>query len=348
MEKKRYLITGGAGFVGSSLAEELHSTGNEVIIFDKIYDKEIASKYPYFKGDIRNASELDEAFEEHGPFNGVFHAAALLALLRESKKSLWETNVSGTENVVNAAIKHNVLNFVFISSSCVYGKIDKLPAREESATNPVDTYGKSKLEAEIILKKYEDKINTTCFRCPTIVSAGRLGILFILFEFIKDNNNVYVVGSGRNKHHVVDIKDANRAFRESIDRPGFHVYNVASKEPESLRSIFEEIIKRANSNSKVKSLPENLAIGLMKLAFNLRISPLGPYHFNMMSEDLILDTKKIEEELDWSSEKKNIETFLDGYNWYIDNHRDIHSNKERSVHRSPSKMGIIRMLKYFS
>lgn len=85
-----------------------------------------------------------------------------------------------------------------------------------------------------------------------------------------------------------------------------------------------------------------------EIAHQLKISPLGPYHYRMIAENFIFDTKKIKQELNWRPTKNNSEILCYAYKYYFDNWKKIKKDKNLPVHRKQAKMGIIKALKWFS
>ena len=168
---RKILITGGAGFLGSILKKELIKEGNFCVSIDLEKDDYKNEKFIAIQGDIRDETLLNLVFSENN-FDVVLHCAAMLAHDQKNKKNLWTSNVDGTKNIVKYAEKYNCKQIQFISSNCLWGQDFKEKVTENEEPNPVELYGKTKLEGEKIL--LNSKINTVIFRCPTIIDEGRL------------------------------------------------------------------------------------------------------------------------------------------------------------------------------
>ena len=108
------------------------------------------------------------------------------------------------------------------------------------------------------------------------------------------------------------------------------------------------MIHAANSRSRVASLPKAPAIALMKLAHRLHLSPLGPYHYQMIAESFIFDTERIRKELGWVPTLTNQQMMLRAFEYYSRNRRAIHDRTDASAHSKAAPMGIIRLLKWMS
>jgi nucleoside-diphosphate-sugar epimerase len=266
----------------------------------------------------------------------------------KDKKTLWESNVKGTQNLIDVCIKNNSSKIIFTSSNCIFAKPTTKPLPEDAKPAPIEIYGKSKLVGEKILLKNKHKIDSTIIRCPTIISYGRLGLLAILFEFIKDNKKIPVIGKGDNRYQFIYALDLACACLKSSKISGTQVYNIGSDDVKSLKAVYQDVIKFANSKSKVYSLPKGPTIFAMKVGHILHISPLGPYHYRMIAESFIFDTTKIKRELNWQPTKTNSEILSFAYKYYLDNLGRIEKNQNLPAHRKKAPMGAIKILKWFS
>ncbi len=343
---KTVLVTGGAGFFGGILKRQILQSGHRCISVDVCPDQDRDPNLISKQVDIRDAAELRRLFEAQ-PIDAVAHCAAMLAHGSEDERGLWSSNVDGTRNIMDAMRAHGVRQMVFTSSNCLWGEGVKRPIREEDDPNPVEIYGKSKLEGEKIILEYQD-INSIIIRCPTIIDSGRLGLLAILFEFIDDGRRVWTVGGGRNRYQFIHAGDLADACILALDYPKSEIFNIGSDNVKSFAEVYEYVIRRANSKSKLASLPKGPTIAAMKLAYHLRISPLGPYHYKMIAEDFMFDTSKIKSLLRWRPTLTNEEMLWRAYQYYGENRREIESRRDVSAHRKTAKMGVIRFLKWVS
>ena len=282
------------------------------------------------------------------PFTHIFHCAAILAHAAKDKNFLWTSNVDGTRNVAEAAKAHGVKHLVFTSSNCLWGENFHRPVREDDEPKPVEIYGKSKWEGEKILKEYERDMNIVILRCPTIVDAGRLGLLSILFEFIDEGRKVWVVGGGKNVYQFIAAPDLVDACIKAADFNASATFNIGSDNVKSFREVYESVIRKAGAKAQVANLPRSLAIPAMKIAYALGLSPLGPYQYKMIAEDFVFDTSRIKEKLGWRPTITNEDMLWRAYEYYRKHRAEIESRIDASAHRSSAKMGVIRILKWLS
>jgi len=343
---KTVMVTGGAGFFGGIVKRAILERGDQCISVDVCPDRDDHPNLEKHQIDLRNREALDKVFAG-AKIDGVVHCAAMLAHGSEDPKELWTSNVDGTRNLMDAMRKHGVRQHVFTSTNCLWGEAMGRPVREDDPPNPVELYGRSKVEAERIIREYDD-INSVLLRCPTILDFGRLGLLSILFEFIDEGRRVWAVGGGRNRYQFIYAGDLANACILALDYPHSDTFNIGSDDVKSIAEVYEYVIRNSKSEARVATLPRGPAIAAMKLAYHLKISPLGPYHYKMIAEDFLFDTTRIKERLGWRPTMTNEEMLWRAYQYYSENRREIERRQDVSAHRKAAKMGVIRLLKWVS
>ena len=340
------LVTGGAGFFGGILKREVLELGNRCISVDLCPDEDRHPLLTSHQLDIRDSAALDHLFGSER-IDGVVHAAAVLAHGSEDRNFLWSSNVEGTRTIAEAMRKHGTRQIVFTSSNCLWGEPLGRPVREVDTPNPIEVYGRSKLAGEQVLREYSD-LNSVIIRCPTIIDFGRLGLLAILFEFINEGRRVWTVGHGKNRYQFIYAKDLANACILALDYPKSDIFHIGSDDVKSLGEVYRYVVTKAGSKSRVSSLPRTPTIAAMKLAYWLRISPLGPYHYKMIAEDFLFDTSRIKSLLGWRPTMTNEEMLWRAYEYYSTNRLDIESRRNVSAHRKGAPLGVIRLLKWVS
>lgn len=342
----RALVTGAAGYFGGILARYLADRGIGVVSFDRLDDPTPDPRVVYVKGDLRDAPAVERLLKEQGPFDAVFHLAALMLHEHPDPKDLWESNVGGTAILATACIAAGIRKIVYTSSICVYGRSYDQPVAESEPTCPVELYGESKLEGEKVLAAFSGRLEADSIRCPTIVSAGRLGLLAILFEFVRENRRVYLVGDGSNRYQFVHAEDLAEACLLAARAPGSHVYHVGSDRVKPLREVYQAVIDEAGSRSRLVSLPEKPSIGMLRFLHKLGASPLGPYHSRLISGTFIFDTAAIRKDLGWAPTKSNDEMLREAYRHFASS--GATRREGLAAHRMGAKMGILRLVKWLS
>lgn len=344
---RKALVTGGSGFFGSLLKHRLLDDGVECVSIDLQPDEGQRSGLRNVRGDIRDEQLMNSLLAQHR-VDAVFHCAAILAHGSVNRRFLWSCNVQGTRIVAEAAVRHGVGKLVFISSNCLWGESLHRPVTEEDPPRPVEIYGHSKWQAEKVLRRFSEDLAVVVLRCPTIVDAGRLGLLAILFDFIREGRRVWVVGSGDNRYQFVDAGDLVQACMLGLQSNGSVTYNVGSDDVKSLRAVYEHVIAVAGTGARVARLPKRPTVLAMRAAWALRLSPLGRYHWRMISEDFVFDTSKIKSELGWKPTLSNEQMLTKAYQNYESEYQQIHARTDVSAHRQPAKMGAIKLLKWLS
>ncbi len=279
----------------------------------------------------------------HMKFDVIIHLASLIDFAVKSQKSLYETNTTAAKNLISMLKFYDSKKLIFTSSNSIFLGNKKSFIESWENPLPIDEYGRSKLDSEYLFLACSD-IDINIIRCPNIIDAGRVGMLSILFELIRNNSTLWVLNGGSIRHQCLYAQDLNLAIEKLIKYNGTTVHNIGSDRVPTFNEMFGELINKAHSKSKIRSIPGFLVIPLMKLLYRLRISPLGPYQFRMLTKNFIFDLSQIQKDLDWSPSKNNTEILEIAYNFYLKNYDAIIDNS--SANSSPVNMGILSLLKY--
>jgi UDP-glucose 4-epimerase len=342
----RALVTGSAGFFGGVLKEHLVADGWTVAGFDVLPDVEQAGYKPY-TADIRDGAAVGAAMDEFKP-DIVFHCAAVLAHDSQNRENLWSANVDGTARVAEAASRAGARSMVFISSNCLWGTNFGRAITEDDAPAPIEDYGRSKLAAEQHLLSLQGGLRIKVLRCPTIVAAGRLGLLSILFEFIYEGRRVWLVGGGGNRYQFISAEDLAQACVLLALSDATGVFHVGSENVPTVREMFGEVIRRAGTRARLTSLPRRPAVAALQVLSLAGLSPLGPYHYRMIASDFEFDTSRLRAATGWRPTAGNTDMLWRAYQFYVDNLEELTTAKQTSAHRRPSGLGALRLVKWLS
>lgn len=341
------LVTGGAGFFGDILKSRLLDGGWSCVSIDLEPDNKRHPNLTSVRGDIRDRPALDAVFANQR-FDCIFHCAAILAHDAKDREFLWSSNVDGTRTIAELAAAHRVPKIVFTSSNCLWADPFNRPVTEQDEPHPREIYGSSKWEGEKILQQHAGRVEVAIIRTPTIIDAGRLGLLSILFEFIADGRRVWVVGNGSNRYQFIYGPDLADACIRASGAGFAGVFNVGSNHVETLRAVYQRVIDAAGTGAKVASLPRRPTLQLMRIAHLAGISPLGPYQYRMIAESFEFDTTRARTVLGWNPTLTNAEMLCRAYQYYRDHRDEIESRTDVSAHKRPARMGVIRILKWMS
>ncbi len=341
------LVTGGAGFFGGLLKQRLLNEDVTVVSIDLEPDDFHHPQLTCVRGDICDQALVAELFDKYR-FETVYHCAAILAHAVKDKNRLWRANVEGSRVLAEAAARTGTKNFIFTSSNCLWGHSFGRPVHEDDPPHPVEIYGQSKWKAEKILAGFAGSFNLTVIRCPTIIDEGRLGLLTILFDFIRENRKVWVVGGGKNHYQFIYAQDLADACLLAAQKNASGIFNIGSDNVPSLHDVFQYVIDQSGAEARLVSLPKTPMLLAMKIAYHLGLSPLGPYQYKMIAEDFVFDTSKIKAALGWQPSLTNQQMLWRAYQYYDLHIDEIRRRRQVSAHRQAAKMGIIRLLKWLS
>ncbi len=248
-----YVVTGGAGFIGSHLVEDLLSKHHSVTVIDNLHtgkmknlDK-VLNKINFVNGDIRKYGLLKNIIKD---MDGIFHEAAL-ASVQESflkKKEYHDVNVTGTENIFKLA-KEFGIKVVYASSSSVYGNPMKIPIKEDAERKPINPYAQTKLEDGYLAEKYTEKGATIIgLRYFNVFgdrqSSEYAGVIKLFLERIQQQKSPLVNGDGLQRRdfvYVGDVVNANILAMNSQLKQGF--INIGSGKAISILELAKTIIK---------------------------------------------------------------------------------------------------------
>jgi len=340
----KHLVTGGSGFLGNLIAIHLIARGEEVRILDIWEDQARPEKVEF-----RLASVLDrEAVASAMSGIDIVHHTAALVPLTKAGQQFRQVNVEGTRIVAEEAVKAQVKCFVHTSSSAIFG-CAPCPITNATPTKPVEIYGVSKLEGELVARNIAQAggMPLIAVRPRTIIANGRLGIFQILFDWIKNDINVYVIGSGQNSIQFVHAQDLIDCYLMLVElnKPG--LYNVGTDRFNPIGQCLENLISHARSRSKVKRLPHGLTIATLQALDSVKMSPLAPWHYLTYGEDFYFDLEPLKK-LGWQPKYSNDEMLAESYDSFIADYDNLMASKSISAHRKPLKEQILSVLKVVS
>ncbi len=342
MSKNIHLITGGAGFVGINIAKQLIAAKETVIITDVWQPDNKPKNFEYL--DVTDRTAVDKLLKH---VTHVHHNAALVPLTKAGKR-FQEVNVGGTRNVIDMALKHKIKMLCHMSSSAIYGIPENCPIPADTPLQPVEIYGRSKALADkMVQQAMKDGMPACSIRPRTIIGQERLGIFEILFNWIKDNANIFILGKGDNLFQFVHIDDIASVSVKAALLEKSGLFNVGAEPYGSLRHDLEKFIKTVGSKSKVISLPIGLAQAALTIADKLRLSPLAPFHYASYHKDFYYEPIHITKALGWKPKYGNVEMMVESYQWYIKNF-SYGNKKNASIHRKPVAKGILAIAKQVS
>ncbi|KKP96319.1 MAG: UDP glucuronic acid epimerase, extended SDR family [Candidatus Moranbacteria bacterium GW2011_GWD2_36_12] len=271
----KILVTGGAGFIGSNLTKKLIDRGDEVVVVDNFndyYDPKLKEdrikiflkgyKFKLYRGDIRDQKFLDKIFKKE-KIDKIVHLAAMAGVryALEHPNLYYEVNVLGTQNLLDLAVKYKIKNFVYASSSSVYGNNKKLPFSEsDSVDNPISPYAASKKTNELQAHVYSHvyKLPTTGLRFFTVYGPwGRPDMaLFLFTDAIIKGKTINVYNRGKMSRNFTYVDDITSGILTVLDKNmAYQVVNIGGDKEEKLTRFIEVIENNIGKKAMKKLLP---------------------------------------------------------------------------------------------
>lgn len=343
----RYLITGGAGFLGINLSRYLLAKGHTVTSLD-IADfdyPDAKDRVRIIRGDIRDRNAVDAAMKE---VDIVVHTAAALPLYK--KQDIFSTDVDGTRNVLQSAFEYHISRVIHISSTAVYGIPDHHPLFENDKLDGVGPYGKAKIMAEEVCLEYRKKgLCVPIIRPKSFVGPERLGVFALFYDWAKDGKGFPMIGSGRNRYQLLDVEDLCDAIyitaTEDRDKVN-NTFNIGAKEFTTMKEDYQSVLDYAGFGKKISGLPAWPVINTLRILEFFRVSPLYKWVYETASKDSFVSIEKAEKILGFKPKYSNKDALVRNFKWYLENMSKFRSSSGIS-HRVPWKQGILRFAKVF-
>lgn len=312
----KILVTGGAGYIGSFMTKGLLDKGYDVVVFDSLergHKNAIDNRATFVQGDLKNPATLEDLFSGE-TIDAIMHFAGYISVEESTRKPdlYYQNNVDGSRNLISAALNIGKIDkIIFSSTAAVYGNPIKVPIPEDHPKNPINPYGKSKLEIEEMLIDFQKKqgLNFVCLRYFNASGAaldGSMGEnhvpeshiipLAIKAAIINKEFNLYGTDYStpdrtciRDYIHVLDLVEAHILALEKLKKEkGGFFYNVGTGKGYSNKEVINMIKKQSGIDFNVK------------IAERRRGDP----------EVLVSDPSKIMKELGFKPQYSDLETLI--------------------------------------
>lgn len=307
---EKVVITGAGGFIGSHLVDFLltkypPSRLRLLVSLNDSLKNLPGEKIEILKGDIRNKVFIKKAVKDA---EIIYHLAAYTGFESENYQDFKEVNVDGTRNILDSINTKIIKKFIFFSTIAVYG----LPPgigniynfNENQAYNPTEKYGRSKMEAEILIKKAFQKkhIPYAIIRPVSVYGPRDKGQIFSLYKAIKNKTFVFI-GDGKNKMHYIYVTDLiQAAYLSQISKRTQSDYIIGDIIPMTLHDVVKHVARSIDVSIPKIHIPTSigLSLGYAGLAFEKLTgisSPIFPSRVKVMTRTWYYDTSKSRREL---------------------------------------------------
>ncbi len=263
------LVTGGAGFIGAHVTEELVKRGYQVTVLDDLsggFVDNVVSEADFVSGSINDVALVDRLFSER-QFDYVYHLAAYAAegLSHFIKRFNYTNNLIGSVNLINAAVNNGVKCFVFTSSIAVYGASPELPMTEETRPHPEDSYGIAKLavEQELMVSKEMFGLDYIIFRPHNVYGEKQnigdkyRNVVGIFMNQILQGKPMTIFGDGEQTRAFSYIGDMAPIMADAIKVPAAtnQIFNIGADEPYTINVLAREIAQAMGVAANTTHVP---------------------------------------------------------------------------------------------
>ena len=268
------LVTGGAGFIGSHVVDQLCARGETVTVLDDFNDfysptikhrnlDGVTGRASIIAADIRDVGKLSKIFQQTH-FNAVIHLAARTGIRPSLTQSRLYTdvNITGTQNLLELAREFGVKKIIFASSSSVYGINQRVPFREDDPlASPISPYAATKLAGEALAHVYHHlyQLNIVCLRFFTVYGPRQRPDLAIhkFTSAILAGQPIELFGTGATRRDYTHITDIVQGILAALDRPlGFEIINLGDARTVELRELVALLEKLTGRHADLRRLPE--------------------------------------------------------------------------------------------
>ena len=346
----KVLVTGGSGFLGINLIRFLRTKGVDEIrvldIADFDYPEKSEPWLKFTKGDVRDIPVVEKVTEG---CDVVVHCAAALPLY--SEEDIRTTEVDGTKNVLDAAVKFNLDRHIQISSTAVYGVPKKHPIYETDPMVGVGPYGHAKIDAEEYCRKIrgEKGYCVPVIRPKSFIGPERLGVFALFYDWAYTGHGFPMIGSGENRYQLMDVEDLCAAIWSAMTYPKETVnteFNIGAKDFTTMKEDYQAVLDKAGHGKKIRGLPVKPIVFILRILEALRLSPLYPWVYETASTDSFVSIEKAEKLLDFKPRYSNKQALVRNYEWYVA-HLSEFAGKSGVSHRVPWKQGLLAVAKWF-
>ena len=339
---KKILITGVSGFVGEEIFKYFNNKKYLIYGIDKVSPSFQIKNNNFYKVDLNNGNSVKKILIKIRP-EIVIHAASII-LDETNKKKNWDTNYYSTLKLACMCNLINVKKFIFISTFSIFEKDSKNLIEEKDLPTYKTVYGLTKYYAENSLLRIEFNGVIAILRCPIIIGPKRGYRFGILYDFIKENLKIPLIGLGNNKLSFLHVFDLSVAIEKCLELKKNQVLNLCANKHISFKDIINYLIKKFKSKSKIVFVPKFIGNVLFDISVFLKLVPYIGYHKKIFNNNVMLNNSKARSVLGWNPKYTIKEMFSENFNFHLKSQKYLNNS---SISSKKAKLGILRILKYF-
>lgn len=258
----KILVTGGAGFIGSNIVDELIEKKHKVVIVDNLATgniKNVNKKAKFYKVSVCDKKKIDEIFKKE-KIDIVIHHAAQLDVRKSVEDPCFDAdvNIKGALNILEACKNTKVKKIIFASSGgTIYGECGTKAPDEKSFANPLSPYGVAKLSVEHYIKAYSALygLKYTILRYANVYGPrqdvnGEAGVVAIFIGRMTANKEVFIFGNGKQLRDYVYVKDVVSANIKSLTKGNNEIINIGTQKIFSVNQLVKELSVITNYKNK--------------------------------------------------------------------------------------------------
>jgi UDP-glucose 4-epimerase len=251
----KILVTGGAGFIGSNIVDELIEKKHKVVIVDNLATgniKNVNKKAKFYKVSVCDKKKIDEIFKKE-KIDIVIHHAAQLDVRKSVEDPCFDAdvNIKGALNILEACKNTKVKKIIFASSGgTIYGECGSKAPDEKAFANPLSPYGVAKLSVEHYIKAYSELygLKYTILRYANVYGPrqdtnGEAGVVAIFIGRMSQNKEFFIFGDGKQLRDYVYVKDVVSANIKSLTKGNNEVINIGTNKTTSVTKLAQELSK---------------------------------------------------------------------------------------------------------
>jgi len=339
---KKILITGISGFVGEEVFKYFNNKNYLIYGIDSIYPGFQINNNLFYKADLNNENLVKKILIKIKP-EFIIHAASII-LDEADKKKNWDTNYYATLKLASTCTNIKVKKFIFISTFSIFEKDCKNLIKETDLPTYKTVYGLTKYYAENSLLRLESNSIIAILRCPIIIGPKRGYRFGILYDFIKENLKIPLIGQGNNKLSFLHVFDLCVGIEKCFKIKKNQVFNLCANKHLSFKNIINYLIKKFESKSKIVFVPKFIGNFLFDISVFLKVVPYVGYHKKIFNNNVMLDNSKARRLLGWNPKYTIKEMFSENFHFHLKNRKCFVNS---SISSKKANLGLLKILKFF-